>query len=111
MARSDGGDGVFESGPGNRNADGAPHSRVRQIKPGVVEVYFENTMEEGTRGDLAEQHWYKDHKMTFTGAVTADPGMIFLLERVNDPDSVTRDSARQALLLASPEMARQMGIR
>lgn len=110
VARSDGGDPVFESGPGSRNADGAPHSRVRQIKPGVVEVYFENTIEEGTRGDISEQHWYKDFKMTLTGAVTADQGMIFLLDRVNDPDPTTRDSARQALRLASPEMARQMGI-
>ena len=49
--------------------------------------------------------------LTFTGAVTADEGMIFLINRANDPDPATRDSARQALKLASPEAARQLGIR
>lgn len=111
VARCDAGDGVFESGPGNRNQDGAPHSRVRQVKPGVIEVYFESTMNEGTRSDRTEQHWYKDCMLTFTGAVTADEGMIFLINRANDPDPATRDSARQALKLASPEAARQLGIR
>ena len=111
IARCPAGDGTFESGAGSRNADGAPHSRVRTVKPGVVEVYFENTMTEGTKNDRTEQHWYKDVKLTFTGAVTADEGMLFLLNRLNDPDPATRDAAREALKAASPEMARLAGVR
>lgn len=111
VARSEGGDGVFESGPGNRNSDGLPHSRVKEVRPGVVEVYFENTMREGTRNDRDEQHWYKDVKLTFTGAVTADSGKVFLLERINDSDPEARRAARQALLATAPDLARQAGVR
>lgn len=107
----DGGDPVFESGSGNRNPDGQPHSRVRTLEPGVVEVYFENTMEEGKRNDVREQHWYKDYKVVFTGAVTADPGVLSLIEKTQDSDPGTREAARQALKALSPAMARQAGIR
>lgn len=111
VARSESGDGLFESGPGFRNADGLPHSRVKEVRPGVVEVYFENTMREGTRNDRDEQHWYKDVKLTFTGAVTADSGKLFLLERIHDPDPAARQAARQALLASAPDLARQAGVR
>lgn len=107
----DGGDPIFEAGPGSRNPDGQPHSRVRELRPGTVEVYFENTMEEGKRNDRTEQHWYKDYKVVFTGGVTADPGTLFLLNRVEDPDPATRSAARQALLQMSPRLARLAGVR
>ncbi|MBL9139546.1 MAG: hypothetical protein JNK85_27000 [Verrucomicrobiales bacterium] len=110
VARCDSGDGTFESGPGERNRDGAPHSRVKEIRPGVVEVYFENTMVEGKRNDRQEQHWYKDFKLTFTGAVTADSGVVLMLNLANDSNPATRDAARQALKTGYPMMARQAGI-
>lgn len=88
--------------PGSRNADGAAHSRVKEVSPGVVEVFFEMTMVEGTRNDRTEQHWYKDVKLTFTGAVTADSGVLLLLNKINDADPATRNAARTALKQASP---------
>lgn len=110
VARSESGEGDFESGAGSRNPDGFPRSRVKEVSPGVVEVYFETTRDEGTRNDRTEQHWYKDVKLTFSGAVTADPGMLVLLEKAKDPDPATRQAARQALQLASPALARAAGI-
>jgi hypothetical protein len=110
IARCESGDGTFESGPAERNADGAAHSRVKDVRPGVVEVYFENTMVEGKRNDRREQHWYKDFKMTFTGAVTGDSGVILMLNLANDKDPAARDAARQTLKTGYPMLARQAGI-
>lgn len=107
----DGGDPLFESGPGARNADGQAHSRVRETNPGVVELYFENTMAEGQRNDIREQHWYKDYLVVFSGAVTSNPGVLTLLEKVRDPDPATREAARVALRALSPALARQAGVR
>lgn len=105
------GDGVVVSGSGRGNPDGLPRSRVKQVQPGVVEVYFELTIREGTHNDRREQHWYKDFKMTFTGAVTADPGELVLLEKINDPDPRNRQAARDALKIVSPLLASQAGVR
>lgn len=102
------GDGVLHSGPGDRNQDNQPRSRVREVRPGVLELYFENTIPEGTKNDREEQHWYKDVKLTFTGAVTTDSGLIVVLDKVNDPDPVLRKGARQALEMLSPTLARQV---
>lgn len=110
IARCESGDGTFESGPAERNPDGMAHSRVKEIRPGVVEVYFENTMVEGKRNDRTEQHWYKDFKMTFTGAVTGDGGVILMLNLANDADPDTRSAARETLKTGYPMLARQAGI-
>ena len=102
------GDGVLISGLGSRNTDGKPRSRACDVRPGVVEVYFEDSIREGTRNDEWEQHWYKDVKLTFTGAVTADTGLITVLDKINDPDPNLRRGAREALKMVWPSLARQV---
>ncbi len=103
------GDGVVLSGPGKRNVDDKPRSRVREVSPGVVEVYFEGTIKEGLAGDnWQEQHWFKDMKLTFTGAVTSDAGLLVILDKVNDPDAQTRQAARQSLQMLRPELAQMV---
>lgn len=106
----EGGDPLFESGAGARNQDGQAHSRVRELNQGGVEMYFENTMAEGQRNDVREQHWYKDYLVVFSGAVTSNPGVLTLLEKIRDPDVATRDAARAALRAMSPTLARQAGV-
>lgn len=102
------GDGLSRSGPGERNADNKPRSRVREIRPGVVEVYFEVTINEGLANDQYDQHWYKDVKLTFTGAVTANRGLVKLLDDVNSPDPQARRVARTTLETDAPWLARQV---
>jgi hypothetical protein len=73
-----------------------------------VEVYFENTMDEGTRNDRNEA-LVQGFQTDLTGAVTADSGLIFWStgERPTRPLARRRGSLEQA----SPTLARQAGIR
>ena len=63
------------------------------------------------KNDREERHSFNDFKLTFTGSVVADSGIIVLLDKVNDKDPAMRKAARDALKLVAPTVASAAGVR
>jgi hypothetical protein len=117
-----GGDaGRVQTGSGERNPDGLPHATVRALPSGVVEVRFEDLfgLPEGrdlNSGDVAkrahaQRNFLSDVIVQFSGGVTADGGVLTVLESLKDSNPEVRRAAAYTLRTGYPRIARSAGVR